>query len=169
MAQTFFTDKLDHNNTEALTEDLELPPKQRPTATRPRLPASGKIPPQPQAGSGSGPGGGVNASPQKRPLPASGGGGATKPAGPNEPSKKKVKKNSGAAMAAPEGEGTGEDVTGGDGGVDGVKAAGTADSDMASATGGMKKSGEDGTDDVVDAKNGGGDGVDGSAALPDLG
>lgn len=171
MTQNFFSDKLDTNNTETLTEDLELPPKQRPTTTRPRLPASGKIPPQPQVGSGGG--GGVNVSPQKRPLPSSGGGGqnaSSKPAGPgsgpNEPSKKKVKKNSGAAMAAPEGEGTGEGVTGGDG-VDGVKAAGIADGDMAA----MKKGGADGTEEMVDAKNGGdgGGGMDGSAALPDLG
>ena len=47
--QNFFLAKLHANNDEPLVEDLELPPKQRPTAARPRVPASGKIPPQPSS------------------------------------------------------------------------------------------------------------------------
>ncbi|KAL1957981.1 hypothetical protein VTO42DRAFT_5373 [Malbranchea cinnamomea] len=47
LVQNFFLEKLNANNNEPLVEDLELPPKQRPTAARPRVPASGKIPPQP--------------------------------------------------------------------------------------------------------------------------
>lgn len=47
LIQNFFLAKLHANNDEPLIEDLELPPKQRPTAGRPRVPASGKIPPQP--------------------------------------------------------------------------------------------------------------------------
>lgn len=65
-------------------EDLELPPKQRPNSSRPRVPASGKIlPPTGQ---------GVNTSPQKRPAPPSSGITAIK-SGLSEPSKKKAKKN----------------------------------------------------------------------------
>ena len=47
LVQNFYRAKLESNKGEPLTEDLELPPKQRPTATRPRVPASGKIPSQP--------------------------------------------------------------------------------------------------------------------------
>lgn len=71
-----------------MVEDLELPPKQRPTAARPRVPASGKIPHAPL-------GTGLNSSPQKRPAPPAGTGGS-KPGAP-EPSKKKSKKNNGTA------------------------------------------------------------------------
>lgn len=93
--QGFFNQKLQAANNEPLVEDLELPPKQRPSGARPRLPASGKIPP-PSATAG------LNSSPQKRPPPPSAAGqsNAAK-SGPAEPSKKKVKKNSGVAMTAP--------------------------------------------------------------------
>lgn len=93
LLQDFFRAKLQTHNDEPLVEDLELPPKQRPTAARPRLPASGKIPPP----SGTG---GPTASPQKRPLPASASTSAqaiSARGSISEPSKKKVKKNSGAA------------------------------------------------------------------------
>ncbi|KAI9929069.1 Transcriptional activator spt7 [Aspergillus wentii] len=92
LMQGFFNQKLQSNNNEPLVEDLELPPKQRPTATRPRLPASGKI--APPAGLGS------TTSPQKRPPP-SGAPGQPGKSGPSEPSKKKVKKNSGVSMGVP--------------------------------------------------------------------
>src|SRR5436190_274445 len=65
LVQNFFLAKLHANNDEPLVEDLELPPKQRPTAVRPRVPASGKIP-QPAVQ-------GTNSSPQKRPAPPSSG------------------------------------------------------------------------------------------------
>ncbi|PGG99470.1 transcriptional activator SPT7 [Blastomyces parvus] len=91
LVQNFFLAKLHANNDEPLVEDLELPPKQRPTAARPRVPASGKIP-QPPLGTG------VSSSPQKRPAPPAGTGGS-KPGGP-EPSKKKSKKNNGTAGAS---------------------------------------------------------------------
>ncbi|KAK2770684.1 Transcriptional activator spt7 [Onygenales sp. PD_12] len=87
LVQNFFLAKLHANNDEPLVEDLELPPKQRPTAARPRVPASGKIPQVPNTG--------VTASPQKRPAPPAGPGGS-KP-GASEPSKKKAKKNNGTA------------------------------------------------------------------------
>ncbi|TQB67779.1 Transcriptional activator spt7 [Monascus purpureus] len=64
LVQDFFRAKLQANNGEPLVEDLELPPKQRPMAARPRLPASGKIPPLGSAGPTS--------SPQKRPPPPPG-------------------------------------------------------------------------------------------------
>lgn len=91
LVQNFFLEKLRANNNEPLVEDLELPPKQRPTAARPRLPASGKI--QPPAGTGA-----MLSSPNKRPF-TSGGGTSSKPGVTfSEPSKKKLKKaNSGAA------------------------------------------------------------------------
>jgi transcriptional activator SPT7 len=95
LVQNFFHEKLRANGDEPLVEDLELPPKQRPTAARPRLPASGKIPPPTGVG-------GVTTSPQKRPLPPT----ATPSTaiklgtGTSEPSKKKAKKNSGAAVDA---------------------------------------------------------------------
>ncbi|EEH44433.2 SAGA histone acetyltransferase complex subunit SPT7 [Paracoccidioides brasiliensis Pb18] len=88
LVQNFFLAKLHANNDEPLVEDLELPPKQRPTAARPRVPASGKIP---QALLGAG----VSSSPQKRPAPPAGPGGSK--FGASEPSKKKSKKNSGTA------------------------------------------------------------------------
>ncbi|EAU35073.1 conserved hypothetical protein [Aspergillus terreus NIH2624] len=97
LVQSFFKAKLEANNHEPLVEDLELPPKQRPMAAKPRLPASGKIPPP------SGPTG-PTSSPQKRPLPpnAPGQPGAIKAATSNsEPSKKKLKKNSGVALGLP--------------------------------------------------------------------
>lgn len=84
--------KLQANGGEPLTEDMELPLKQRPS--RPKLPASGKITPPNNAG--------INTSPQKRPLPPS----VTQPLsnkaglGAAEPSKKKAKKNNGTAADA---------------------------------------------------------------------
>ncbi|KAJ6019034.1 hypothetical protein N7499_009812 [Penicillium canescens] len=101
LVQAFFKGKLDANHDEPLTEDLELPPKQRPMAAKPRLPASGKIP---QAGL-SGP----HTSPQKRAAPPH----ASK-AGATEPSKKKAKKNSGTAldMPNPNGDADGDQTAG---------------------------------------------------------
>ncbi|KAJ6028272.1 hypothetical protein N7540_003848 [Penicillium herquei] len=92
LIQNFFKGKLDANGDEPLVEDLELPPKQRPMAIKPRLPASGKIPPM--AGV-SGP----TSSPQKRPAPPNAVGGIK--TGIAEPSKKKAKKNSGVALEMP--------------------------------------------------------------------
>ncbi|CAI7577256.1 unnamed protein product [Penicillium pancosmium] len=92
LLQAFFKGKLDANSDEPLVEDLELPPKQRPMAVKPRLPASGKIPPL--AGVSA-----PNTSPQKRPPPSNTAG-ASK-AGGSEPSKKKSKKNSGVALEMP--------------------------------------------------------------------
>ncbi|KMU79674.1 transcriptional activator spt7 [Coccidioides immitis RMSCC 3703] len=90
LVQNFFLAKLHANNDEPLVEDLELPPKQRPNAARPRVPASGKIPPLT--------GQAVTTSPQKRPAPPSSGITAIK-SGLSEPSKKKVKKNPGTLGA----------------------------------------------------------------------
>lgn len=98
LVQNFFLAKLHANSDEPLVEDLELPPKQRPTAARPRIPASGKIPPPTN----------LNQSPQKRPLAAPGAPATTKGAS-SEPSKKKAKKNSGVAMAVPNPDEVGED------------------------------------------------------------
>lgn len=92
LVRAFFKGKLDANSDEPLVEDLELPPKQRPMAAKPRLPASGKIP---SHASVSGP----TSSPQKRAAPA--GASAASKAGPSEPSKKKTKKNSGVALEMP--------------------------------------------------------------------
>lgn len=92
LVRAFFKGKLDANGGEPLVEDLELPPKQRPMAAKPRLPASGKIPPM--AGV-SGP----TTSPQKRAAPP--GASAASKAGASEPSKKKAKKNSGVALEMP--------------------------------------------------------------------
>lgn len=92
LLRAFFKGRLDANRDEPLTEDLELPPKQRPMGAKPRLPASGKIPPL----------AGVSApttSPQKRNAPA--GSSAASKAVPSEPSKKKAKKNSGVAVEMP--------------------------------------------------------------------
>lgn len=88
LLQSFFKGKLEANRDEPLVEDLELPPKQRPMATKPRLPATGKIP---QIGLLSN----ITTSPQKRAPPA-----ASKLTG-TEPSKKKIKKNSGGALEMP--------------------------------------------------------------------
>ncbi|KAK2738955.1 Transcriptional activator spt7 [Myotisia sp. PD_48] len=85
LVRDFFLTKLNATNNEPLVEDLELPPKQRPMAGRPRVPASGKIPPHSTQSFG--------ASPQKRPAPPSAFPGAK--GGLAEPSKKKAKKNSG--------------------------------------------------------------------------
>ncbi|KAJ9211874.1 transcriptional regulator family: Bromodomain transcription factor [Paecilomyces variotii] len=91
LVQNFFRSKLQANNDEPLVEDLELPPKQRPTVARPRLPASGKITAPLNLARPTN-------SPQKRPLPASAPNQAASARGSiSEPSKKKVKKNSGAA------------------------------------------------------------------------
>ncbi|KAL1991402.1 hypothetical protein VTN49DRAFT_5394 [Thermomyces lanuginosus] len=90
LVQNFFLEKLRANNNEPLVEDLELPPKQRPTAARPRLPASGKI--QPPAGTGA-----MLSSPSKRPFTSTGGSSSKPGVSFSEPSKKKLKKtNSGA-------------------------------------------------------------------------
>lgn len=93
LIQTFFKSKLEANSGEPLVEDLELPPKQRPMASRTRLPASGKIPPLSGV---SGP----TSSPQKRPAPPAAAR-AAKPGLGVEPSKKKAKKNSGVALEMP--------------------------------------------------------------------
>ncbi|PYH76726.1 histone acetyltransferase SAGA/ADA, catalytic subunit PCAF/GCN5 [Aspergillus uvarum CBS 121591] len=116
LVQGFLGAKLKTSNSESLVEDLELPPKQRPTAARPRLPASGKIQP-PAAASG------LTTSPQKRPLPpfAAGQQPASK-LGMSEPSKKKVKKNSGASIGASDSVVEGEESLPG---VDGTKASAT--------------------------------------------
>jgi transcriptional activator SPT7 len=82
LLHSFFNAKLASARNEPLIEDLELPPKQRPMATKPRLPASGKIPQHGLAGPTS--------SPQKRAAPSA----LSKPG--TEPSKKKAKKNSGS-------------------------------------------------------------------------
>ncbi|KAL2868228.1 SAGA histone acetyltransferase complex subunit SPT7 [Aspergillus lucknowensis] len=91
LVQAFFNAKLQTNNNEPLVEDLELPPKQRPMAARPRLPASGKIPPPSSLPV-------PTSSPQKRPLPPSAPGSNANKPGNSEPSKKKIKKNSGVAV-----------------------------------------------------------------------
>jgi transcriptional activator SPT7 len=105
LLQAFFKGKLDANRDEPLVEDLELPPKQRPMATKPRLPASGKIPQTGLAG--------LTASPQKRAAPP-----AASKAGGMEPNKKKAKKNSGVALEMPnfhpDGEANGDLATNGD-------------------------------------------------------
>ncbi|GAQ34434.1 transcriptional activator spt7 [Aspergillus tubingensis] len=111
LVQEFFSSKLQANNNEPLVEDLELPPKQRPMAARPRLPASGKIPP-PSAPSG------VTTSPQKRPLPPSASGQSGAKSGTAEPSKKKLKKN-GPSLGAPDATAEGDDAAAA--GVDGTK------------------------------------------------
>lgn len=92
LLQAFFKGKLEANSDEPLVEDLELPPKQRPMAAKPRLPASGKIPPL--AGVSA-----PHSSPQKRPPPPNAVG--TSKVGTSEPSKKKSKKNSGVALDIP--------------------------------------------------------------------
>ncbi|KGO36924.1 Bromodomain transcription factor [Penicillium expansum] len=100
LLQEFFKGKLDANGDEPLVEDLELPPKQRPMAIKPRLPASGKIPQSSLAGL---------TSPQKRAAPPM----ASKSSGA-EPSKKKTKKNSGVALEMPNfnPDGEGDQATG---------------------------------------------------------
>lgn len=102
LLQEFFKAKLEASRDEPLVEDLELPPKQRPMATKPRLPASGKIP---QSGLLSG----ITTSPQKRAAPP-----AVSKSGGIEPSKKKIKKNSGVALEMPNfnPDGEGDQATG---------------------------------------------------------
>ncbi|KAL4810533.1 hypothetical protein BDV18DRAFT_131217 [Aspergillus unguis] len=111
LVQAFFNAKLQAQNNDSLVEDLELPPKQRPTAARPRLPASGKIVPPSSLP-------GPTSSPQKRPLPPSASGSNAAKSGPSEPNKKKAKKNSGVAMGVVDG--FGEDDTAA--GANGIKA-----------------------------------------------
>ncbi|PLN80025.1 hypothetical protein BDW42DRAFT_117688 [Aspergillus taichungensis] len=141
LAQQFFSNKLQANNNEPLVEDLELPPKQRPMAARPRLPASGRIPP---------PSGlqGPSSSPQKRPPPPNAFPGGAK-SGPSEPSKKKAKKNSGSA-GAPGSGGDGDEATTG---VDGNK-----DANSTLETGKKETSTEDASaapsNDIPNAKGG---------------
>ncbi|GBF62294.1 transcriptional activator [Trichophyton mentagrophytes] len=100
LARNFFLAKLHANKDEPLVEDYELPPKQRPMAGRPRVPASGKIPPQPSLGIGS--------SPQKRPAPPSTS--ITTKGMVLEPSKKKIKKSTGAPTGTFGSEGATEDA-----------------------------------------------------------
>ncbi|KAJ5887939.1 hypothetical protein N7495_007980 [Penicillium taxi] len=85
LVRTFFKGKLDANRDEPLVEDLELPPKQRPMAIKPRLPASGKIPSLPGVA-------GPTSTPQKRPAPSNT---AALKSGTTEPNKKKSKKTNG--------------------------------------------------------------------------
>lgn len=108
---------MDANSDEPLVEDLELPPKQRPLPARPRLPASGKIPPL-SGVSGS------NTSPQKRPATQGAAGASTSKQGASEPSKKKAKKNSGIAVEIPNStvDGDGNSAATTDGAKDPVKA-----------------------------------------------
>ncbi|KAF7519462.1 hypothetical protein PCG10_009992 [Penicillium crustosum] len=107
LLQDFFKGKLDANGDEPLVEDLELPPKQRPMAIKPRLPASGKIPQSSLSG--------LTSSPQKRAAPP-----MVSKSGGGEPSKKKSKKNSLALEMPnfnPDGEGdqtTGDQATNAD-------------------------------------------------------
>ncbi|CAG7989904.1 unnamed protein product [Penicillium olsonii] len=82
LLHSFFKGKLNTSRNEALVEDLELPPKQRPMAAKTRLPPSGKIPQQGLTGPTS--------SPQKRTASSTASKTTT-----TEPSKKKAKKNSG--------------------------------------------------------------------------
>lgn len=86
----YFLQKLQASGKEPLTEDLELPIKQRPS--RPKLPGSGKIVPPNNSS--------FTTSPQKRPLPPSisSSKGAINFA---EPSKKKTKKNNCTAADVP--------------------------------------------------------------------
>ncbi|KAJ5601660.1 hypothetical protein N7510_011194 [Penicillium lagena] len=131
LLQSFLKGKLDANGDEPLTEDLELPPKQRPMAARPRLPASGKIPPLPGTS-------GANSSPQKRHAPS-----GTAGAGSSlkfEPSKKKAKKNSGAAVDMPN--------------------AADGDGDQTPAADGAKGKAVDGAADSLSKTDGMPDGVD---------
>ena len=106
LVQGFFRSKLQANNDEPLSEDLELPPKHR---HRPRLPASGKITgPTPTPATTAAAASSstttaaaatttTNTSPQKRPQPSSQQSAAT--AGQNAgPASKKAKKNNGLAL-----------------------------------------------------------------------
>lgn len=92
LVQNFFLQKLQANGEEPITEDLELPLKQRPS--RPKLPGSGKIVPPNNSN--------LTTSPQKRPLPPSIAQISSSKGGINfaEPSKKKAKKNNGTAADA---------------------------------------------------------------------
>ena len=85
-------------------------------ATRPRLPASGKIPPP----SGLG---GPTTSPSKRPAPPTAHGSSFgAKSGAAEPNKKKAKKNSGVAMGIPGSSAAEEESTS----MDGTKASDSA-------------------------------------------
>ncbi|KAH8427010.1 SAGA histone acetyltransferase complex subunit SPT7 [Aspergillus melleus] len=137
LVQGFFSAKLQANNNEPLVEDLELPPKQRPMAARPRLPASGKIPVS------SGPTG-PTSSPQKRPHPPT----ATGPAsalklGTAEPSKKKVKKNSGVALGVPGSTAEGDEATAN---ADGAKASNPAVTNLKNKDAGADETSASATD-----------------------
>jgi len=92
LVQNFFLHKLQANGEEPITEDLELPLKQRPS--RPKLPGSGRIVPPNNSN--------LTTSPQKRPLPPSIAQISSSKGGINfaEPSKKKAKKNNGTAADA---------------------------------------------------------------------
>lgn len=92
LVQNFFLQKLQANGEEPVTEDFELPLKQRPS--RPKLPGSGKIVPPSNSN--------LTTSPQKRPLPPSIAQISSSKGGINfaEPSKKKAKKNNGTAADA---------------------------------------------------------------------
>lgn len=92
LVQNFFLQKLQANGEEPITEDLELPLKQRPS--RPKLPGSGKIVPPNNSN--------LTTSPQKRPLPPSIAQISSSKGAINfaEPSKKKAKKNNGTAADA---------------------------------------------------------------------
>ncbi|WEW55191.1 Transcriptional activator spt7 [Emydomyces testavorans] len=139
LVHNFFLAKLHANNDEPLVEDLELPPKQRPNASRPRVPASGKIPPLASHA--------VTTSPQKRPAPPSSGIAAIK-SGLAEPNKKKAKKNPGAALGIP-----------GTDGADDANATGSTSTmkvPTASKLNGIKGS------DTTTGQNGDPNGVDGS-------
>ncbi|KAL4918542.1 hypothetical protein BDW62DRAFT_181068 [Aspergillus aurantiobrunneus] len=134
LVQAFFNAKLQARNNEPLVEDLELPPKQRPMAARPRLPASGKIPPPSSLP-------GPTASPQKRPLPPSTQGTNANKPGPSEPSKKKIKKNSGVAMGVADTPGVDEVTTGIDGAkASNIKSEGASTIDLPSDRGGAANS-----------------------------
>ncbi|KAL4800645.1 hypothetical protein BDV19DRAFT_353443 [Aspergillus venezuelensis] len=123
LLQAFLNAKLQARNNEPLIEDLELPPKQRPMAARPRLPASGKIMPPSSLP-------GPTSSPLKRPLPPSAPGASANKAGPSEPNKKKLKKNSGVAMELPDALGDDETANGADGAKTNVKYEGAAVPDL---------------------------------------
>ncbi|KAL4786183.1 hypothetical protein BJX76DRAFT_322144 [Aspergillus varians] len=134
LMQAFFNAKLQAHNNEPLVEDLELPPKQRPMAARPRLPASGKIPPPSNLP-------GPTSSPQKRPLPPSASGSNANKPGSSEPNKKKIKKNSGVAMGVADAVGDEEAATGTDGAkASNVKSESVPTTDLTNVKGGAENS-----------------------------
>lgn len=146
--QAFFNAKLQAHNSEPLVEDLELPPKQRPTAARPRLPASGKIPPPSNLP-------GPTTSPQKRPLPPSAPGASANKSGPSEPNKKKIKKNSGVAMGVADALGEDGTPAGTDGAkISNVKSEGASSTDLTNGKAGVENSDAnvaEGNDSTVNA------------------